>query len=55
MAKAKAAVHSANYEKVRYYYGQKLRSMERLVRAVGKWITEAEYEEITGSEYPAEG
>ena len=35
---------SKNFEKVKNYY-------KRVNSAVGKWITEAEYKEITGEEY----
>lgn len=48
--------HSENFYKVLNYYtkkidGSSLWSKERVYKAVGKWITEAEYEEITGLEY----
>lgn len=38
---------SKNFLKVRYYYDSCLWSLERVQSAVGKWITEAEYEAIT--------
>lgn len=45
MAKMKAAEKSKNYEKVKSYY-------DRVYNAVGKWITEIEYQGITGYTYP---
>ena len=45
--------HSPNYQKVKHYYDKGLWSIERVYAAVGKWITEAEYLEITGFTYPA--
>lgn len=53
--------HSKNYEKVKSYYklylatdGKKGWSLEKVQNAVVKgWITEEEYEEITGRDYPA--
>ncbi len=50
--------HSPKFELVKYYYdtiidGQRLWSIDRVWNAVGKWITEAEYFEITGFVYPA--
>lgn len=44
-------IHSKNYEKVKYYYDHNLWNKDRVREAVGKWITEAEYEEITGETY----
>lgn len=44
--------HSAHFEKVKNYYDQKLWNETRVRNAVVKgWITEAEFEEITGNEY----
>ena len=44
--------HSAHFEKVKHYYDQKLWNETRVRNAVVKgWITEAEFEEITGSDY----
>jgi len=44
--------HSKNFEKVKYYYDHKLWFIDRVREAVVKgWITEAEYEEITGETY----
>lgn len=48
----KKAEHSKNFQKVKDYYGRKLWSIDRVYKAVGKWITEAEYLEITGFTYP---
>lgn len=45
--------HSKNFEKVKSYYDAGLWSKERVRNAVGKWITAAEYEEITGEPYVA--
>ena len=43
--------YSKNFEKVKNYYDQKLWSLERVRNAVGKWITEEEFTEITGQDY----
>lgn len=44
--------HSAKYEKVKDYYDRNLWDIARTSNAVAKgWITETEYEEITGSPY----
>ena len=43
--------HSKHYEKVKRYYDEGLWSRERVHEAVGEWITEEEYEEITGEQY----
>lgn len=51
MTKTKS--YSKNYEKVKNYYGRELWDIEKVSRAVGKWITEEEYKEITGCVYPA--
>lgn len=51
MAKTRAE-KSKNYQKVANYYLYKLWSVERVHNAVGKWITEEEYQEITGYSYP---
>lgn len=42
---------SKNYSKVKRYYDLKLWTLEKVKNAVGKWITESEYEEITGEIY----
>lgn len=42
---------SANYEKVKNYYEKGLWSLERVQKAVGRWITKEEYKTITGAEY----
>lgn len=39
---------SKNYTKVLNYYKKGLWDKERVKAAVGKWITEEEYERITG-------
>lgn len=46
--------HSKNFELVRGYYNTqpKLWDIDRVHYAVGKWITEEEYKEITGFIYP---
>lgn len=44
-------MHSANFEKVKYYYDHKHWTLAMVSNAVGKWITEDEYTEITGLEY----
>ena len=50
------AQHSPRYEKVKYYYNHKLWNLHRVAQAVVYgWITEAEYEEITGEPYQTEG
>lgn len=44
--------HSKNYDKVKRYYNMKLWNDTRVKNAVKtKWITEAEYTEITGRAY----
>lgn len=49
--------HSAKYETVKAYYRNYLAGVKpmwdemRVHNAVGKWITEGEYEEITGEPY----
>lgn len=45
---------SKNYNKVKEYYERGLWSKTRVYNAVGKWITEGEYEEITGEGYTSE-
>lgn len=46
--------HSEHFELVNYYYNGYVRrwSLDRVHRVVGIWITEAEYKEITGFDYP---
>lgn len=44
-------IHSKNYEKVKYYYDRNLWNKDRVREAVGKWITEAEFFDITGEAY----
>lgn len=44
--------HSANYEKVKRWYRMKMWNEIRVKNAVKmEWITEAEFEEITGKAY----
>lgn len=44
--------HSAKFNKVKGYYDSELWNKTMVRNAVRKgWITEAEYEEITGEEY----
>lgn len=44
--------HSVNYEKVKSYYNRGLWNLARVKKAVEKgWITEEEYQEITGQPY----
>lgn len=40
--------HSANFEKVKNYYDRGMWSAARVIAAIGKWITEAEAEDILG-------
>lgn len=42
---------SKNFEKVKQFYDAKLWPLSWVVNAVDKWITAAEYQEITGKEY----
>lgn len=42
---------SKNFEKVKEFYENGLWSIARVRNAVGKWITEQEFEKITGEEY----
>lgn len=44
---------SANYEKVKDYYEKGLWSLDRVKKAVGRWITLEEFKQITGTEYAA--
>lgn len=44
-------MHSKNFEKVKSYYETGLWDISRVKKAVGKWITPEEYEEITGEPY----
>lgn len=43
---------SKNYEKVKRYYDKNLWNIDKVHNAVGKWITEDEYTDITGYVYP---
>ena len=42
---------SENFKKVKSYFDNKNWSLKRVHKAVGKWITEEEFEEITGDPY----
>ena len=42
---------SSHYQMVKDYYDRGLWGIERVQNAVGKWITESEFLEITGSTY----
>lgn len=44
-------MRSKNFSKVKQYFDRKLWSLEKVTSAVGKWITEEEYEEIVGMKY----
>ena len=53
---AKKETHSKNYKKVKQFYDRGLWSKDRVHDAVtnpegNPWITEEEYEEITGEKY----
>lgn len=43
---------SKHYRKVEQYYKRRLWDVEKVWNAVGKWITEEEYETITNLSYP---
>ena len=46
---------SAKYKTVKYYYDSGMWSIQKVRNAVVKgWITEAEFETITGEEYAGE-
>ena len=40
------------FDKIKYYYDNGLWSIDRVWNVVGKALTELEYQEITGFEYP---
>ena len=42
---------SKNYSKVKGYHDTGLWSLGMVRNAVGRWITEEEYKEITGKDY----
>lgn len=44
-------MHSPNFSKVKYYYDNHLWDIQRVQNAVGKWITEEEFEEITSESF----
>ena len=43
--------YSENYNKVKKYFNDKLCDERRVRLAVGRWITEEEFEKITGKKY----
>lgn len=43
--------HSEKYEKVRNYYKTGMWTLKQVRNAVGRWITEAEFKEITGMDF----
>ncbi len=43
--------YSENYNKVKKYFNDKLWDERRVRLAVGRWITEEEFEKITGKKY----
>jgi hypothetical protein len=43
------------FEKIKYYYDNGLWDIDRMFNVVGLAITETEYFEITGFEYPNKG
>lgn len=45
---------SKNYEKVKGFYDASLWTLGMTRNAVDRWITAAEYQEITGKEYEKE-
>ena len=49
---AKTVEHSPNFGKVKKYYDEGLWNIDRVYNAVGRWITETEYKEITGFDFP---
>ena len=44
-------MHSENFEKVKNYYDKGLWNIDRVHKAVGKWITAEEFTEITSENY----
>lgn len=42
---------SNKFQLVKDYYDKGLWNIEKVYNAVGRWITEDEYQEITGKEY----
>lgn len=42
--------HSPKYELVKYYYDHHMWSADRVRKAVGRWITQEECDEILGGE-----
>lgn len=46
---------SDNYKKVKKYYDKGLWSIDWVRKAVGRWITEEEFKEITGMDFEPKG
>ncbi|MBQ7924906.1 MAG: XkdX family protein [Lachnospiraceae bacterium] len=44
-------MHSKNFEKVKKYYDSGRWTLAMVRNAVGKWITEEEFKEITREDY----
>lgn len=44
-------MHSKNFEKVKKYYDSGRWTLAMVRNAVGKWITEEEFKEITRKDY----
>lgn len=44
-------MQSKNFDKVNDYYKNNLWSKKRVYDAVGRWITQEEFEKITGEKY----
>ena len=47
--------HSKKFERVKYWYEWGFWSKEMVKNAVSRWITEEEYEEITGEKLKVDG
>ena len=45
---------SKNFDRVKRFYEAHLWNEEMVRNAVGRWITDAEFQEITGKSYAAE-
>lgn len=46
---------SKNFNKVKNYYEKGLWSLKWVYNAVGRWITEEEFKEITGMDFEPKG
>lgn len=42
---------SKNYSKVKFFYDSGMWNIQKVHDAVGKWITAAEFKQITGQDY----